>query len=297
MPSRILSAAIVGLDAQIIEVETDVSYGLRCFTMVGLPGKEVEEAKERIGSALKSAGFYSPYSKSQRVLINLAPADLKKQGALYDLPIALGYLLASGQMRFNTEGKIFVGELALDGKLRPIRGALSFSLKAKKYGFSEIILPKQNAPEAALVEDIKVVGAETLGEIADYLKGELDIPSFNLEREKIFEKTISAIDIGWIKGQDYAKRALEIAASGGHNLIMTGPPGTGKTLLAKSICSILPKLSFENSLEVTQIYSIAGLLPENDFLIRTPPFRSPHHTSSDSDNRLTPRQNSAQIEA
>ncbi len=278
MPSKVFSTAIVGLDAQIIEVETDVSYGLRCFTIVGLPNKAIEESKERIGSALKSSGFYPPYSKSQRILVNLAPADLKKQGALYDLPIAVGYLLASKQIKFNVEKKIFIGELSLDGKLRPVKGVLSSALKAKSNGFSEIILPEQNAPEASLSRGIKVTGIKDLSQLIDYLKGEITILAPKIKWEKSSKKY--PVDIGWIKGQEYAKRALEIVAAGAHNLLMTGPPGTGKSLLAKSICSILPRLSFEESLEVTKIYSVAGLLPEKKFIINTPPFRSPHHTAS-----------------
>jgi len=281
MSSKVYSAAIVGLDAQIVEVETDVSYGLRSFHIVGLPDKAVEESKERIGAALKSSGFRSPHSQPQRVLVNLAPADLKKEGSLYDLPIALGYLLASNQIKFNPEGKIFVGELSLDGKLRKIKGALPFALKAKEKGFSQIILPKQNALEAALIEDLEVIGVQNLKELVLYLKGERKILPFEIKKEELLKEIKYPLNIGWIKGQEYAKRALEITAAGGHNLLMIGPPGAGKTLLAKSVCSILPKLSFTEALEVTKIYSIAGKLPEKKALINTRPFRAPHHTSSE----------------
>jgi len=281
MSSKVYSAAIVGLDAQIVEVETDVSYGLRSFHIVGLPDKAVEESKERIGAALKSSGFRSPHSQPQRVLVNLAPADLKKEGSLYDLPIALGYLLASNQIKFNPEGKIFVGELSLDGKLRKIKGALPFALKAKEKGFSQIILPKQNAPEAALIEGLEVIGVQNLKELVLYLKGERKILPFEIKKEELLKEIKYPLNIGWIKGQEYAKRALEITAAGGHNLLMIGPPGAGKTLLAKSVCSILPKLSFTEALEVTKIYSIAGKLPEKKALINTRPFRAPHHTSSE----------------
>ena len=281
MPSKVFSAAISGLDARVIEVETEVSYGLRFFIIVGLPDKAVEESKERIGAALKSSGFKSPHSRPERVLVSLAPADLKKEGSLYDLPIALGYLLASKQTKFSPENKIFIGELALDGKLRPVKGALSFALKAKFKGFSEIILPKQNAPEAGLVSNLKVIGADNLSQVISYLKGDLKISPWITDREKLFEQIEYPMELSWIKGQEYAKRALEITAAGGHNLLMTGPPGTGKTLLAKSICSILPKLSFEEALELTRIYSVAGILPETKSIINIRPFRAPHHTSSE----------------
>ena len=281
MPSKVFSCALDGLDARLIEIETDVSNGLRCFIMVGLANKEVEEAKERIESALKSAGFNSPQSKSQRVLVSLAPADIKKQGSLYDLPIAIGYLLASTQIKFNPARKILAGELALDGKLRPIKGALSFALKAKEQGFEEIILPKQNAAEAGLVKNIKTIGVQDLADVIHYLRGEIEITAFEFQKTDFAQKKEYVVDIDWIKGQEYAKRALEIAAAGRHNLLFTGPPGTGKTLLAKSICSILPKLSFESSLEVTKIYSAIGLLDEKNSLIDTPPFRAPHHSSSE----------------
>ena len=280
-PSKVYSGALIDLESQIIEVETDVTPGLRCFTVVGLPDKAVQESRRRIEAALKSAAFKSPYSEPERILVNLAPADLKKEGALYDLPIALGYLLASNQIEFSPEKKLFVGELSLGGKLRPIRGALSFALSAKEHGFRELFLPQENASEAGLIESIDIIPARTLNEIADHLTGKRKIRPFITEKQGVFQKDKSEINIGWIKGQRFAKRALEISSAGGHHLMMMGPPGTGKTLLAKSICSILPQLSFEDSLEVTKIYSVAGRLPKNQFLIKRPPFRSPHHTSSE----------------
>lgn len=282
MPSKVFSAAIVGLDAQIIEIETDVSYGLRCFTIVGLPDKAVEESKERIGAAIKSTYLRSPHQQPQRILVNLAPADLKKEGSLYDLPIALGYLLTSDQIRFNPQDKIIAGELSLDGKIKPIKGALSLALAAKEKKWSEIILPKPNATEAGLVKDLKVIGVETLKETIDYLENKKKILPTSVDiKDFLSQENDYSFDLGYIKGQEYAKRALKITAAGGHNLLMFGPPGAGKTLLAKSLPTILPLLTFEESLEVTKIYSIAGFLPEGKPLVNFRPFRSPHHASSE----------------
>lgn len=281
MPSKVYSAAIAGLDAQLVEVEIDVSRGLRSFSIVGLPDKTVEESKERIESAIKSSGLLSPRNRTFRILVNLAPADLKKEGSLYDLPIALAFLIASKQTNFIAKNILFLGELSLDGKLRPIKGALSFALLAKKQGVEKIILPKQNAGEAALIKDIKAIGVQSLSEAIGYLEGRIKIDPCLPAEENLTAKEEISIDIGWIKGQEYAKRALEITAAGGHNLFLSGPPGGGKSLLAKSLPSILPKLNFAESLEVTRIYSVAGLLPENQTVVNFRPFRSPHHIASE----------------
>jgi magnesium chelatase family protein len=290
MPSKIFSATIIGLDSQIIEVETDVSYGLKNFNIVGLPDKSIEESKERVSVAIKNSGLISPLSQPQRILINLAPADLKKEGSLYDLPIALGYLLSSKQTKFSSKEKIFVGELSLDGRLKPIKGALAIALTAQKKGFKEFILPKINAPEAALIylnkkindNDFKILGVESLKEVINYLENRIEIKPTKFENENILKDVSYSFNFDLIKGQESAKRALEIAAAGGHNVFFNGPPGTGKSLLARSLPSILPNLSFQESLEVTKIHSIAGLLPENKPLINTRPFRSPHHSASES---------------
>ncbi len=303
MPSKVYSAAIVGLDARPVEVEIDVSHGLRSFSIVGLPDKAVEESKERIESAIKTSKLLSPYQRPFRILVNLAPADLKKEGSLYDLPIALAFLLSSKQTYFNPEDKIFLGELSLDGTLRPVKGALSFALLAKNLGIKEIILPKQNAREASLVSpvrnfneksngknfnekisnEVKVIGVESLTEALAYLENRKPIEPFSSEYlfENTNENSDNSVDISWIKGQEYAKRALEISAAGAHNLFFFGPPGGGKSLLAKSLPSILPPLTFAESLEVTKIYSVAGLLRENQILVNARPFRSPHHTLSE----------------
>lgn len=281
MPSKVFSAAIVGLEAQIVEVEVDVSYGLRHFEIVGLPDKAVSESSERVGAAINYSGFQSPHSQPERVLINLAPADLKKEGSFYDLPIALAYLLESGQIKFEPEDKIFIGELSLDGKLRPVRGVLSFALAGKNAGFSQIILPAENTKEASLIKDLKIIGVKTLKEAIEYLEGKKEILAQKESFEDFLKNPDYPVDLAWIKGQEYAKRALEIGAAGSHNLLMVGPPGAGKSLLAKAIPSILPPLSFEEQLEVTKIYSVAGFLPKERPLILERPFRSPHHTSSE----------------
>jgi len=279
MPSKVFSGSIIGLEAQLVEVEVDVSQGLRSFSIVGLPDKAIKESEDRIDAAIKSSKLLSPHNRTFKVLVNLAPANLKKEGSIYDLPIALAFLIASKQTNFNSAEKLFLGELSLNGKLRPMKGALSFALLAKNLGFQEIILPKQNAKEASLIEGLKIIGVDSLVETLAYLENRKQIlpEELSIQDNNNYEHQV---DIGWVKGQEYAKRALEITAAGSHNLFMFGPPGSGKSLLAKSLPSILPKLNFTESLEVTKIYSVAGLLPENKTLINLRPFRSPHHVSS-----------------
>ena len=277
MAVKLYSAEVVGLNGEIVDVELDMSQGLRAFTIVGLADKSVDEAKERISYAIDNVGFNPPHKKNQRVIVSLAPADLKKEGTGFDLPIALSYLLASRQLTFNPEGKMFAGELALDGMLRPIKGVLPIAMKAREAGFKEMFLPKGNGEEAALISGIDVYEAGSLTEIADHFK-KLDLLEKLPPTE--FEEALTQLpyDISDIRGQDAAKRGLVIAAAGMHNVAMSGPPGTGKTLLARVIPTILPPLDFEEALEVTAIHSVAGTLEGG--VMRERPFRSPHHTSS-----------------
>lgn len=280
--SKLFSAQIVGLVAHIVDVEVDLSKGLNAFSLVGLPSTSVDESRDRVSAAVKNSGFTSPKQKNQKVVIALAPAELKKEGSHYDLAIALAYLLASGETSFDTKGKLFLGELSLDGIIRPIHGALLIANAAKKAGFSEIFLPEKNMSEAALVSGIKVYGVRNLSEVLQHLdknqkyKLTSHINTDTSNSEIILDRTI--VDLSHIKGQEFAKRALEIAAAGNHNLAMWGPPGTGKTMLAQAFQHILPDLQNEHSLEVTGIHSVAGTLREN--IMTRPPLRAPHHTAS-----------------
>ncbi|MBI5798481.1 MAG: YifB family Mg chelatase-like AAA ATPase [Candidatus Yonathbacteria bacterium] len=280
--SKLFSAQIVGLVAHIVDVEVDLSKGLNSFSLVGLPSTSVDESRDRVSAAVKNSGFTSPKQKNQKVVISLAPAELKKEGSHYDLAIALAYLMASGETQFAPKGKLFLGELSLDGVLRPIHGALLLTNAAKNAGFTEIFLPKENAKEAALVNDIAVYGVQNLSEVLQHLDKKIAYSITATEKtikesaESLNSKTI--VDLSHIKGQEFAKRALEIAAAGNHNLAMWGPPGTGKTMLAQAFPHLLPDLKNEHSLEVTGIHSAAGTLREN--IMTRPPLRAPHHTAS-----------------
>ncbi len=278
--SKVHSAQTSLLKAHIIDIEVDLSKGLHSFSVVGLPDKAVEESRDRISAAIKNSGFKSPKSKNEKVIISLAPADIKKEGPAFDLGMAIGYLLATGEVEFDPEKIIFLGELALDGKLRPITGTLPLIKKAKEVGFLHAFVPKENAVEAGLISGITVFGAETLEQVLGHIdpkrNGTPLLPQ--PKTELVFDSEEFAVDIKDIRGQETAKRGLEIAAAGGHNVALYGPPGTGKTMLAKAFASLLPHLSFEDTLEVTGIHSIAGIL--DGPLVTRPPFRSPHHTAS-----------------
>lgn len=261
----------------VVRIETDVSRGLYSFTIVGLPDKAVEEARDRVISAIKNSGFDSPTKRNHKIVASLAPADTKKEGAYFDLPLAVGYLSAIEEIPKIESDSIFIGELSLSGETRPIRGALALAETAKKEGFKNIFISIDSAREAALVEGISVFGIKNLSELIKHLKGE-EVLSALPTTEIIFSENENDADFSFIEGQKNAKRALMIAAAGGHNIALSGPPGTGKTLLARALSSILPPLSREEALEVTAIHSIVGSI-KNDFLSH-PPVRSPHHTSS-----------------
>ncbi len=280
MLSKTFGSAVFGVNAYMITIEVNVSQGTKFF-MVGLPDSAVKESEQRVEAAIKNFGFRMP---RQKVVVNLAPADIRKEGSAYDLPIALGVLAASEQIiTHNLDKYIIMGELALDGKLRPIKGALSIAIEARKQQYKGFVLPKENANEAAIVNNLDVIGVENIQEAIGFFEGKLHIKPLESDTRDIFLNNLNnyEADFSNVQGQENIKRAMEIAAAGGHNVIMIGPPGAGKTMLAKRLPSILPPLTLHEALETTKIHSVAGKLGKSSSLIATRPYRAPHHTISD----------------
>ncbi len=280
MLSKVKSRTILGIDSFPVEVEVDISNGLPAFELVGFAHSTVKESRERVRAAIKNSGFEFP---NRRITVNLAPADIKKEAPLFDLPIALGILAATQQMESKElEDLVVIGELSLDGRVKPVKGVLPIALGILEENGDRLLVPRDNSQEAALTKKIEVLAASSLQEVVNLLREDQESLKVEYKETPGEQKTpeVSTIDYSEVKGQEHAKRAMEIAAAGGHNLIMVGSPGSGKTMLAKGFPSILPEMTLEESLEVTRIYSISGLLKEKQLLIRKRPFRSPHHSIS-----------------
>ncbi|MCX6009551.1 MAG: YifB family Mg chelatase-like AAA ATPase [Chloroflexi bacterium] len=278
MLAKVMSCAVVGLEGAIVEVEADISPGLPSFTIVGLPDTAVQEARERVRSAIRNSGCIFP---TRRITVNLAPADLKKAGPAYDLPIAIGILLSSEQVYADVSNMLFLGELSLDGSLRHTHGILPMAALARDKGLSDVFVPSDDANEASLLDGIKVIPSVSLAQLVSHLRGEISIPQYQPDKDwRDVTTDFSHVDLAHIKGQEHAKRATEVAATGGHNILMSGPPGSGKTMLARSLPSIMPAMTLAEALEVTKIYSVSGLLSQDTPLINQRPYRSPHYTIS-----------------
>ncbi len=279
MLAKVFTCAIVGLDGYTVETEVDISSGLPKFIIVGLPDTAVQEAADRVRPAIRNSGCDYPM---RRITVNLAPADLKKEGPSFDLSIAIGVLLSSQQIAYDASHDVFLGELSLDGGVRHTSGMLPMVAHARDAGFDRVFVPASDVKEASLVDGIQIVPVSNLAELVGHLRGEVDIrPYIATEKDvaSVQEQPVG-IDLAHVKGQEHAKRALEVAGAGAHNLLMNGPPGSGKTLLARALTTILPRLAPQEALEVTKIYSVGGLLPSDTPLITQRPFRSPHYTIS-----------------
>ena len=280
MLAKVLSSTVFGIDAYVVEVEVDIAQGLPTFATVGLPEGAVKESKDRVKAAIKNCGYDFP---SQRITVNLAPADIKKEGAAFDLPMAIGILAATEVVQKSKLAYHFIlGELSLDGQVKPIRGTLPIAVAARDAGYRGLLLPRDNSKEAAVVKGIEILPLDTLSDCVQFLNENLRIDPVEVDLDEIFKTEMNyPVDFNDVKGQEHVKRCLEVAAAGGHNVIMIGPPGSGKTMLAKRLPTILPDMNFEESLETTKIHSVMGLIPPDSALIVTRPFRSPHHTISD----------------
>jgi magnesium chelatase family protein len=280
MLAKVLSSAVLGIDGYIVEVEVDIAGGLPSFSTVGLPEGAVKESKDRVKAAIKNAGYEFP---PRRITVNLAPADIKKEGSAFDLPIALGILSAQGIIpQDHLHDYLFLGELSLDGGIKSVRGGLPMAMAAKGAGLRGICLPRANAQEAAVVDGLEVLPMKGLGQVVSLLRGEREIAPIQVDMAEIFQEAGQyPEDFRDVKGQEHAKRALEIAAAGGHNMLMIGPPGAGKTMLARRLPTILPPMTIEESLETTKVHSVVGLIPQDRALTVIRPFRTPHHTISD----------------
>lgn len=280
MLARVRSGALVGVDAVVVDVEVDMALGLPFFHVVGLPEGAVKESKVRVVSALKNSGFELPH---KRITVNLAPADIRKEGAAFELPIAVGVLAAARILKGERLGEyLFGGELSLDGAVKPIRGVLALALAARDGGYRGVIVPTANATEAALVDRIEVIPVATIIEAFGFLQGETAIAPTARQTGDIHlnDGPMGALDMSDVRGQNEVKDALEVAAAGGHNMLMCGPPGSGKTMLARRLPTILPPMEFQEVIEVTKIYSVLGLISDGQSMIQDRPFRAPHHTIS-----------------
>src|SRR5512139_2668540 len=280
MLARVLSSSVFRIDAYVVEVEVEIAQGLPAFATVGLPEGAVKESKDRVKAAVKNCGYDFP---ARRITVNLAPADIKKEGSSFDLPMAIGILAATEVVQKTRLNQyLILGELSLDGQVKPIKGTLPISVAARDARYRGILLPRGNSREAAVVKGIDVLPLDTLSECVEFLNGALHIDPMEVDLDEIFRTEQNyPVDFNDVKGQEHVKRCLEVAAAGGHNVIMVGPPGSGKTMLAKRLPTILPDMNFEESLETTKIHSVMGLIPAESSLIVIRPFRSPHHTISD----------------